>query len=82
MKQAGGVPLGGAQEFLRQLGKRLDEPISWEQKRRLIEALVGGIRVDKVETRPTSRCRHCWRKLTVRLVRCGFRPNQRRWETI
>jgi len=32
------------------LRNRLDEPISWELKRNLIEILVGGIRVDVIET--------------------------------
>jgi DNA-binding XRE family transcriptional regulator len=31
------------------LRERLDEPVSWEQKRRLIEVLVAGVRVDTVE---------------------------------
>jgi DNA-binding XRE family transcriptional regulator len=34
---------------LAQLRKRLDELVSWEQKRRLIEVLVAGVRVDTVE---------------------------------
>ena len=35
--------------LLAKLRKRLDEPISWELKRRLIEVLVAGIRVDTFE---------------------------------
>jgi transcriptional regulator with XRE-family HTH domain len=41
--------LSSAQALLAQLRKRLDEPIAWEQKRRLIEVLVAGVRVDTVE---------------------------------
>ncbi|MGD0201859.1 MAG: recombinase family protein [Bryobacteraceae bacterium] len=44
-----GASLGSAQALLEQLRKRLDEPVSWELKRHLIEVLVGGIRVDTVE---------------------------------
>jgi hypothetical protein len=35
---------------LASLKKRLDEPVSWEQKRHLIEVLVAGVRVDTVKT--------------------------------
>jgi site-specific DNA recombinase len=42
--------LGSAESLLARLRKRLDEPVSWELKRQLVEALVGGIRVDSVET--------------------------------
>ena len=41
--------LGSAQALLEKLRKRLDEPVSWELKRRLIEVLVAGVRVDTVE---------------------------------
>ncbi|MBI3681122.1 MAG: recombinase family protein [Acidobacteria bacterium] len=44
-----GATISSAQTLLESLRKRLDEPISWEQKRRLIEVLVAGIRVDTVE---------------------------------
>jgi transcriptional regulator with XRE-family HTH domain len=50
---AGAVSIAGsmssAQALLAQLRKRLDQPVSWEQKRRLIEVIVGGVRVDTVE---------------------------------
>jgi transcriptional regulator with XRE-family HTH domain len=42
--------ISSAQALLANLRKRLDGPVSWEQKRRLIEVLVSGIRVDTVET--------------------------------
>lgn len=42
--------INSAQALLEKLRKRLDGPISFEQKRRLIEILVAGIRVDTVET--------------------------------
>jgi site-specific DNA recombinase len=42
--------ISSAQALLANLRKRLDEPVSWEQKRRLIEVLVAGVRVDTVET--------------------------------
>jgi site-specific DNA recombinase len=45
-----GANISSAQALLVNLRKRLDEPVSWEQKRRLIEVLVGGVRVDTVET--------------------------------
>jgi transcriptional regulator with XRE-family HTH domain len=35
--------------LLKRLRKRLDEPISWELKRRVIEALVAGVRVQTTE---------------------------------
>ncbi len=38
-----------AKALLAKLRKRLDEPISWEMKRRLIEVLIGGVRVETVE---------------------------------
>ncbi|MGD0670027.1 MAG: recombinase family protein [Bryobacteraceae bacterium] len=42
--------IGSAQTLLEKLRKRLDGPISWELKHRLVEILVAGIRVDTVET--------------------------------
>ncbi len=39
-----------AEAVLERLRARLDDPITWEQKRRLVEILVAGIRVDTVET--------------------------------
>jgi site-specific DNA recombinase len=42
--------LASAESLLAKLRKRLDEPVSWECKRQLIEVLVAGIRVDTVET--------------------------------
>jgi DNA-binding transcriptional regulator YiaG len=41
--------VSSAEELLAKLRKRLDEPVSWEMKRRLIEVLVAGINVDTVE---------------------------------
>ena len=38
--------MGSAQALLRMLRKRLDQPVSWELKRKLVEVLVAGIRVD------------------------------------
>jgi len=45
-----GANVCSAQALLAKLRKRLDEPISWELKRRLIEVLIAGVRVDTVET--------------------------------
>jgi transcriptional regulator with XRE-family HTH domain len=42
--------IGSAQALLEKLGKRLDGTLSWEQKRRLIEILVAGVRVDTTES--------------------------------
>ena len=42
--------INSAQALLANLRKRLDDTVSWEQKRRLIEVLVAGVRVDTVET--------------------------------
>jgi site-specific DNA recombinase len=42
--------IDSAQVLLEKLRKKLDGPISWERKRRLIEILVAGIRVDTTET--------------------------------
>jgi transcriptional regulator with XRE-family HTH domain len=44
-----GANLNSAQALLEKLRKRLDEPVSWEMKRRLIEVLVAGVRVETVE---------------------------------
>jgi site-specific DNA recombinase len=41
--------INSAQALLEKLRKRLDEPISWELKRRIVEILVAGVRVDTVE---------------------------------
>jgi site-specific DNA recombinase len=41
--------VSSAQALLANLRKRLDEPISWEIKRRLIEVLVAGVKVDTAE---------------------------------
>ncbi len=38
-----------AETMLAKLRKRLDEPLSWEMKRRLVEVLVAGVRIDTVE---------------------------------
>ena len=38
-----------AETLLAELRKRLDEPVSWELKRNLIEVLVSGIRVETVD---------------------------------
>ena len=44
-----GANIGSAEALLAKLRKRLDEPVSWETKRRLIEVLVAGVRVDTIE---------------------------------
>jgi hypothetical protein len=44
-----GATVDSARALLKQLRKRLDEPVSWELKRRLVEVLVAGIRVDTFE---------------------------------
>jgi transcriptional regulator with XRE-family HTH domain len=36
--------------LLENLRRRLEEPVAWEQKRRLIEVLVAGIRIDTLES--------------------------------
>ena len=41
--------LSSAEALLAQLRKRLDQPVAWEQRRRLIEILVAGVQVDTVE---------------------------------
>ena len=52
-KIAGAESIAGnvnsAQTLLAELRKRLDQPVSWDQKRRLIEVLVAGVQVDTVE---------------------------------
>ncbi len=45
-----GSTLKSAEALLAKLRTRLDEPVSWELKRHLIEILVAGIRVETVET--------------------------------
>ena len=42
----GAADLASAEELLSQLRKRLGEPVSWDLKRRLVEVLVGQVRVD------------------------------------
>jgi transcriptional regulator with XRE-family HTH domain len=44
-----GSTISSAEALLMDLRKRLDEPVSWDEKRRLVEVLVAGIRVDTVE---------------------------------
>jgi transcriptional regulator with XRE-family HTH domain len=44
-----GANISSAQALLAKLRKRLDEPVSWELKRRLIEVLVAGVRVETSE---------------------------------
>lgn len=46
-----------AETLLEQLRKRLDEPVSWNVKRRLVEVLVGGIRVETVEEHGVKQAR-------------------------
>ncbi len=41
--------VSSAQDFLERLRDRLDQPATWQQKRRLVEVLVAGITVDTVE---------------------------------
>jgi transcriptional regulator with XRE-family HTH domain len=41
--------IASAHELLRTLRQRLDQPVSWGLKRKLIEVLVSGVRVDTVE---------------------------------
>ena len=41
--------ISSAQALLAELRKRLNLPVSWEQKRRLIDVLVAGVRVETVE---------------------------------
>jgi transcriptional regulator with XRE-family HTH domain len=41
--------ISSAQALLVELQKRLNQPVSWEHKRRLIEVLVAGVRVDTAE---------------------------------
>jgi hypothetical protein len=44
-----GATISSAEALLEKLRKRLDEPISWNVKRRLVEVLVASVRVDTVE---------------------------------
>jgi transcriptional regulator with XRE-family HTH domain len=44
-----GESVTSADGLLKKLRKRLDEPISWELKRRVIEALVAGVKVETTE---------------------------------
>jgi DNA-binding XRE family transcriptional regulator len=41
--------LTSAESLLQRLRQRLDEPLSWDQKRRLVEVLVAGVRIDTFE---------------------------------
>jgi site-specific DNA recombinase len=50
-----GAHLQSTQAFLEKLRTRLDQGLSWEVKRQLIEALVGSIRIDTVEEDGTRR---------------------------
>ena len=43
------VTISSAETLLARLRKRLDEPISWEVKRRLVEVLIASIQVDTFE---------------------------------
>ena len=44
-----GASVTSAETLLVKLRKRLDEPLSWEMKRRIVEVLVAGVRVDTIE---------------------------------
>ncbi len=48
--EAGDKNLASTEALLQELGRRLDEPISWDIKRQLIEIFVRGIRVDTIES--------------------------------
>ncbi len=50
-----GATITSAQALLAKLRKRLDQPISWEIKRRLIEVLVAGVKVETVEEEGVKR---------------------------
>jgi transcriptional regulator with XRE-family HTH domain/cell division protein FtsB len=52
-----GETVSSAQALLAEFRKRLDAPVSWEQKRRLVEVLVAGVRVDTVEERGVKQTR-------------------------
>jgi transcriptional regulator with XRE-family HTH domain len=54
---SGANALSSAEALLRALRKRLDGPVSWELKRRLIEVLVAGIRVETVELHGVKQAR-------------------------
>ena len=41
--------LQSTQALLQKLRGRLDQGISWEVKRQLVEALVGGVRIETIE---------------------------------
>ena len=51
-----GATINSAQVLLEKLRRRLDEPICWDLKRRVIEVLVAGGRVDTVECRGVKQC--------------------------
>jgi transcriptional regulator with XRE-family HTH domain len=51
-----GATISSAQVLLEKLRKRLDEPICWDLKRRIIEVLVAGGRVDTVECWGVKQC--------------------------
>ena len=43
-----GAVLEGAEALLTRLRKRLDQPLTFERKRQLVELLVGGIRIETI----------------------------------
>ena len=45
-----GAALEGAEGLLTRLRERLDQPMTWERKRQLVELLVGGIRIETIRT--------------------------------
>jgi transcriptional regulator with XRE-family HTH domain len=51
-----GATINSAQGLLEKLRRRLDEPICWDLKRRIIEVLVAGGRVDTVECWGVKQC--------------------------
>jgi site-specific DNA recombinase len=54
---SGSTALKSAESLLKALRKRLDEPVSWELKRRLVEILVAGIRVETIEVHGVKQAR-------------------------
>jgi site-specific DNA recombinase len=46
--ESNGAVLEGAEDLLTRLRKRLDQPLTFERKRQLVELLVGGIRIETI----------------------------------
>lgn len=75
--QSSATQLQSAEEMLMNLNARLDEPMTWERKRQLVEALVASVKVYTVEgERPGTK------QAQVVITYCFDNPDERDMSTV